>query len=339
MGRYVPPDQEGVLSGNQIHGKHALGSRAKNISQGILTVRFEMPYPIWCTTCPKPTIIGQGVRFNAQKKKVGNYYSTPIYSFRMKHTPCGGWIEIQTDPKNTAYVVTEGARQRDLGEDKVLDGDVKILTQEEREKLRSDAFAHLEVKIEDKQRQEYGKKRLEELQDLSEHQWENPYEQNRRLRKSFRQGRHVREKGARETEALQEKMSLGLEILPESEADRRRAKLVDFGDAASDKTGSTALSKPLFAQKVAATSTKKEAKLSKRRREEEKARQRTVDLAAEISGNTRAALDPFLVDRNVLSLPKASGLLIAGIKRKRVEDHAAPAAPANTGSLVDYNSE
>ena len=132
---------------------------------------------------------------------------------------------------------------------------------------------------------------------------------------------------------------LGLEILPESEADRRRAKLVDFGDAASDKTGSTALSKPLFAQKVAATSTKKEAKLSKRRREEEKARQRTVDLAAEISGNTRAALDPFLVDRNVLSLPKASGLLIAGIKRKRVEDYAAPAAPANTGSLVDYTSE
>ena len=69
MGRYVPPEQEGLMSGNQLHGKHALGARANKIPQGILTVRFEMPYPIWCTHCPKPAIIGQGVRFNAEKKK------------------------------------------------------------------------------------------------------------------------------------------------------------------------------------------------------------------------------------------------------------------------------
>jgi hypothetical protein len=43
--------------------------------------------------------IGMGVRYNAEKKKVGNYYSTPIYSFRCKCHLCDGWFEIQTDPK------------------------------------------------------------------------------------------------------------------------------------------------------------------------------------------------------------------------------------------------
>ena len=40
-----------------------------------------------------------GVRYNAEKKKIGNYYSTPIFSFRCKCHLCDGWFEIQTDPK------------------------------------------------------------------------------------------------------------------------------------------------------------------------------------------------------------------------------------------------
>jgi hypothetical protein len=73
----------------------------------------------------------------------------------MKHVACGGAIEIRTDPKNTAYVVTEGARKRDLGEDKVEEGDIKIMTQEEREARRDNAFAALEGKVEDKKHLEY----------------------------------------------------------------------------------------------------------------------------------------------------------------------------------------
>ena len=75
--------------------------------------------------------IGMGVRYNAEKKKIGNYYSTPIFSFRCKCHLCSGWFEIQTDPKvrftgpgrkgqavltitqNTRYVVVSGARQKD----------------------------------------------------------------------------------------------------------------------------------------------------------------------------------------------------------------------------------
>ncbi|KAL9070099.1 MAG: hypothetical protein Q9157_005923, partial [Trypethelium eluteriae] len=70
MGRYVPPEHEGTLSGNQLAGKHALGARAAKLkSAGILTVRFELPFAIWCSSCPPETLIGQGVRFNAEKKK------------------------------------------------------------------------------------------------------------------------------------------------------------------------------------------------------------------------------------------------------------------------------
>jgi len=43
--------------------------------------------------------IGMGVRYNAEKKKIGNYFSTPIYSFRCKCHLCDGWFEIHTDPK------------------------------------------------------------------------------------------------------------------------------------------------------------------------------------------------------------------------------------------------
>jgi coiled-coil domain-containing protein 130 len=295
MGRYVPPDQEGILSGNQLHGKHALGARANKISQGILTVRFEMPYPIWCTHCPKPTIIGQGVRFNAEKKKVGNYFSTPIFSFRMKHVACGGWIEIRTDPKNTAYVVTEGARKRDLGEDKVKEGDVKILTQKEREALRDNAFAALEGKVEDKKRLEQSKQRLEELQDLSEQQWDDPYEQNKKLRKLFREGRKEREKDAAASAALQDKMSLGVDLLPEHDDDVRRAGFIEFGGIDPEKAVEKAISKPLFMSEDSNEKRKStKSRHSKKQKAEWAAKQITANLAAEIRGNTRVAMDPFL---------------------------------------------
>ncbi|CAH1764585.1 7597_t:CDS:2 [Entrophospora sp. SA101] len=109
--KYYPPDWEPEKgSVNKFVGKHPLGDRARKIDQGILIVRFELPYNIWCEGCGKH--VGKGVRYNAEKKKVGNYYSTPIYSFRMKCHLCDNWIEIQTDPKNSEYVVVSGARQK-----------------------------------------------------------------------------------------------------------------------------------------------------------------------------------------------------------------------------------
>ena len=310
MGRYVPPDQEGVQSANKLAGKHALGSRANKIKQGILTVRFEMPFPIWCTTCPKPSIIGQGVRFNAEKKKVGNYYSTPIYSFRMKHITCGGWIEIRTDPKNTAYVVTEGAKKRDLGEHRLQEGEIRIgASEEDRKRLEEDAFAALEAKKDDAKQAASDKSRIEALYRAKDRDWDDPGEANRRIRRSFRVERRVRQRKDGATEALRDRMSLGMELLEETEDDRRRAGFVDFGERDGNLAVIKARSRPLFAgSKVEPTSLATKIKKSKKISDAE---QRKAELQRELGNNTRVALDPFLGSCRTI---RTSGSLI---KRKQ----------------------
>ncbi|KAJ5776560.1 uncharacterized protein N7511_001571 [Penicillium nucicola] len=305
MGRYVPPDQEGVLSGNQIAKKHPLGARARH--PGALVVRFEMPFAVWCTTCkPHETIIGQGVRFNAEKRKVGNYYSTPIYSFRMKHTVCGGTIEIKTDPQHTAYVVTEGGKKRDTGEDKELQpGEIAIkpyaLGQDPAEK---DPFSKLEGKVEDKRRAKTEATRILEIQERQNRDWEDPYEKSMRLRRTFRQERKGLEKADASREALKDRMSLGIDLMDETESDRQLAQMIDFGDDQTAVGASAARAtriRPMFAQRVAKSTPKADSRNQKPRHSK---RAKTVDhvasrkaaLRSELSGNTRATVDPFLTD-------------------------------------------
>ncbi|KAJ4944138.1 hypothetical protein JOQ06_012683 [Pogonophryne albipinna] len=96
---------------NGYHKTHALRERARKLSQGILIIRFEMPYNIWCDGCKNH--IGMGVRYNAEKKKVGNYYTTPIYRFKMKCHLCVNYIEMQTDPATCDYVIVTGGSRKE----------------------------------------------------------------------------------------------------------------------------------------------------------------------------------------------------------------------------------
>ncbi|KAL7913268.1 CWC16 protein [Trichoderma velutinum] len=350
MGRYVPPDLEGTTSGNKLNKKHPLGNRASKLaSHGILTVRFEMPFPIWCAHCPKPTIIGQGVRFNAEKKRVGNYYSTAIWSFRFRHTECGGWIEMRTDPKNTAYVVVEGATKRDTGDDAAT-GDGAILTDREREELRKNAFASLEKTIADRKQLEMASERLDDLEDWSKRHWDDPYAQNQRLRKAFRVGRKEREKLAAATEDLKDRMGLGIDLLPEREEDAKRAALVDFGSMPDGEGEDKALSKPLFAP----TTTNSRAKQQKssslaikdtRLKAEKEASKRKETFVAGVISNTRAAQDPFLIQPNNNDKAASSRPSLGIVKkRKRVDDESddrpeTKAAVPVGGGLVQYDSD
>ncbi|KAJ5513558.1 hypothetical protein N7463_003110 [Penicillium fimorum] len=359
MGRYVPPDQEGVTTGNKLAGKHALGARARHLqTTGALIVRFEMPFAVWCETCkPHPIIIGQGVRFNAEKKKVGNYYSTPIYSFRMKHTVCGGTIEIRTDPQNTAYVVTEGGRKRDTGEDKELQpGEIAIKPYaREMDPAEKDPFSKIEGKIEDKLRAKTEATRILELQERQNRDWEDPYEKSMRLRRAFRQERKGLEKAAAKSEALKDKMSLGIELLDETEGDRQRARMVEFGenpaDVASHASRVTRI-RPMFEQPSETPTRKtgpgdKKPRSSKRPRKDELAATRKASLHRELAGNTRAIVDPFLVD-------DAENAWQPRIKKKKAVAASAPSlhqdprgtelassavTPIPTPALVSYPSD
>ncbi|GMH27531.1 hypothetical protein Nepgr_029374 [Nepenthes gracilis] len=58
---YYPPEWD--LS----QGQHPSRERAKKIDQGILIIRFEMPFNAWCQGCN--SMIAKGVRFNAEKKQ------------------------------------------------------------------------------------------------------------------------------------------------------------------------------------------------------------------------------------------------------------------------------
>ncbi|EAS36011.1 coiled-coil domain-containing protein 130 [Coccidioides immitis RS] len=314
MGRYVPPDQEGVLSGNKLAGKHPLGSRARHLhTTGALIVRFEMPFPIWCSTCqPKDSVlIGQGMRFNAEKKKVGNYYSTPIYSFRMKHAPCGGWIEIRTDPKNTEYVVTEGARRKvtsELGKGEYEeDGVAEIrVTLPGEEKDAEDPFARLEGKVVDKSKYMTAQTRMEELLKRQARDWEDPYEKSRNLRRVFRAERKAREAAQEKAEAIKDKMGLGIELVEETEADSIRAAMVDFGSPPSgaiNALSARARTRPLFESELQrsfsetssiSSSHEQKKKVSAQKQTSKMIAKRKALLQRELRGNTKAVMDPFL---------------------------------------------
>ncbi|KAI5922486.1 CWC16 protein [Camillea tinctor] len=344
MGRYVPPDVEGTTTGNKLHNKHALGSRASKLrTHGALTVRFEMPFGVWCGTCTQPTLIGQGVRFNAEKRRVGAYHSTPILSFRMRHPACGGTIEIRTDPANTAYVVVEGGKRRDTGEDKDAETGMpmEIRTDAEHATLRASAFARLEKTIADRAALQAATHRIDALADASARRWEDPYARNRRLRDAFRVGRREREAEARGAEEIAERMGLGFEILPGTAEDARRAALVDFGEE-EGKVGRSALAKPLFGgdadirpdggKTKSGKSTSSSSSKNKRLKSEMAAARSRDNLVSELVGNTRAAQDPFLAAfQSSPSSSSSSSRVIPGIKRRRQEPPAGEEKEQNTG--------
>lgn len=354
MGRYVPPELEGTLSFNQASGKgHALGARARKLkTEGILTVRFELPFPIWCMNCKPEAIIGQGVRFNAEKKKVGNYYSTPIWSFRFKHTTCDGWIEVRTDPKETQYVVTEGARKRDTGEGRLAEGEIKIgVSEEERERLEKEGgFGALEKKVEDKRVATSEKGRLEELYKRSEKDWEDPYERNRALRRPFRAERQKRKAEEERTEALQDKLSLGIDLVKEDETDRLRATLVDYGDGAGDSL----VRKPLFPTRkqssVTLTPLKDRGKRGKKPSSADLVGENKARLQSILSNRTKDAVDPFMDGQAEWTTPvkrrKAAQESKGSDKNADNSDTLATEAKKLNGTtkalntlLVDYDSD
>ncbi|KAK6349028.1 hypothetical protein TWF730_009788 [Orbilia blumenaviensis] len=294
MGRYIPPDWDpSKINWNKQAGKpHALGNRASKVSQGTLTVRFETPFNIWCEHCNNH--IAQGVRFNAEKKKIGNYYTTPIFSFRVKHSVCNGWIEIHTDPKNTTYKVVEGGKRQSEPEPD-REGVIKIKDPEELARLEN-PFAQLEQKTADTAEKSQHAKRLDELSRLSDRMWEDPYTHSQKVRKIFRKEKKARKEVERETEAIRDKHSLAIALLPETSEDIRLAKLVDFSDGQYEKAVDEAHTRPLFAEveKVTEKIVRRDGKpMLKKDIAMQQSRER---LQRDLRRSTRQKMDPFLQD-------------------------------------------
>ncbi|GME44154.1 putative duf572 domain-containing protein [Neofusicoccum parvum] len=362
MGRYYAPSTTSAPTFNA--GTHPLGARARKLaSAGVLVVRFEMPFAVWCDTCRPAAIIGQGVRFNAEKRKVGMYHSTPVWEFALKHAACGGRIVVRTDPRVADYVVESGGRKRDYGERGMFEGvegledGEELLTPEERERRKEDAMAALEGRKGEKEKKRREEDRVEELRQAREKDWADPYAANKKLRRPFRERRKEWRKEEGVKEELQDRFGLGLEIVEEREEDRRRAKLIEFGvDAADEDVEAAALkaaARPLFGDEAPKSAVLAQTVKGKTRAGRAAETRKTL-LQQKLKGNTRAAMDPFSVEKT-----QNGPRIFTGIKRKRItkddgsnDDNSGDTTPQESlpqdskpppdkrvATLVDYDSD
>lgn len=165
-----------------------------------------------------------GVRYNAEKKKIGAYYSTPIFSFRCKCHLCDGWFEIQTDPKvhtqsfmspvlNSLHRILvmwlfralvkrmkTGIQKKmavTLSTARLLRGAVlesfphRSITDTEAHAVPADPLASLEKTTDAQKGLVKAQDRLESLQEVSEHYNSDPFSLSSKVRKRFREEKKV----------------------------------------------------------------------------------------------------------------------------------------------------
>ena len=195
-GYYIDPSRfdhrkRGRDGYNQLAGSHPLGERAKRLrSEGILVIRFELPYDSWCLGCDAH--IAMGVRYNADKKEVGHYLSTPIYEFRMTCARCSHPFVIRTDPKSASYEFVSGIRRKvktfdaaDVG----LEALVGPPPAAAAALARGDPLYKLEHAGDDRRRADSAGARLTALLEMRSERWEDDYSANARLRATARADR------------------------------------------------------------------------------------------------------------------------------------------------------
>lgn len=192
--KYYPPDYQPV----------------QKKASTVRTIRFEMPFNIWCDGCKNH--VGMGVRFNAEKRQIGFYLSTPILSFRMKCHLCTTYFVIHSDPKNADYKVIEGAREQILN----LQPEKKLL----------DPLQALEQDLGNKKKAESELFNLQSLKQVRDSQWKDSYSANQKLRAKFRKERKLRNEKLKNAKLLQEKIGTHIPMLDESQQDAIEASRV-----------------------------------------------------------------------------------------------------------------
>ncbi|XP_076841332.1 putative splicing factor YJU2B [Brachyhypopomus gauderio] len=227
VNKYYPPDFDPVKHGsiNGYWNTHPLRERARKLSQGILIIRFEMPYNIWCDGCKNH--IGMGVRYNAEKKKVGNYYTTPIYRFRMKCHLCVNYIEMQTDPATCDYVIVSGATRKEERWDMAENEQILTTERSEKEKLETDAMYKLDHGGKDKEKLRAAIPSLSELQE-QQAGWKDDFQLNSALRRKFREEKKTISEEEEKDDAVRKRTGLSIPLLPEKEEDKKLASLLTY---------------------------------------------------------------------------------------------------------------
>lgn len=228
VNKYYPPEwspSKGSI--NKFNNSHPLRDRARKLNKGILIVRFELPFNIWCEGCGNH--VGMGVRYNAEKTKVGTYYTTVIYKFKMKCYLCDNHFEIQTDPKNFDYLVITGARRKTETWSHVEGETVGLNSNEEKDKIHSNPMYALEHNLGDKEKASSYTPQLSELYKDSL-VLEKDYLINSKLRGTFRKEKGRLCKQKLRDDLLRNKTSLNIHLVPEHKDDINLAQSIKFRD-------------------------------------------------------------------------------------------------------------
>lgn len=242
--KYYPPDYDPKSGGlNKWQGVHALRERGRKSHLGIIIIRFEMPYNIWCLGCNNH--IGMGVRYNAEKKKVGMYYTTPVYEFNMKCHLCDNHFIIKTDPGNLDYEILSGARRQENRWDPLENSQVVPETKETQKRLFDDPMYKLEHGSNDLEAGSSAGPRLARLFQRNEDTWSDTYTLNQTLRKYFRQkDKDLKLRAATDRDLLR-KSCLDIPLVNETDEDKHMAKVLSR-KIKTNKTTATNVNKQLI---------------------------------------------------------------------------------------------
>uniref|UniRef100_F1L7V0 Coiled-coil domain-containing protein 130 n=1 Tax=Ascaris suum TaxID=6253 RepID=F1L7V0_ASCSU len=260
---YYPPDfdYKKHKTLNSYHGTHALRERAAKIKQGILIIRFEMPFNIWCLGCNNH--VGMGVRYNAEKKKVGMYYTTPVYEFRMKCHLCDNYFVIRTDPEHFDYELVEGCRRQEKRYDPSTIAQLGAVDRGFNRQLEGDKMFKVEHVENDKTKSVEAGDQIEKLEWIQD-RMRDDFAANQALRQIFRHEKKELKDQRLIDEDLQKRASLSIKLLPESGEDRKlaamisRYKNVTSYEEQQNEVRSSIRNRPLFAASTSSSNSLKQ---------------------------------------------------------------------------------
>jgi len=222
--KYYPPDYDPRRGGlNKFLGTHALRERARKLHLGILIIRFEMPFNVWCEGCGNH--VGMGVRYNAEKKQVGMYYSTPVFEFRMKCHLCDNYFVMRTDPEHFDYECVEGLRRQERRWEMEENEQIASMEKEKSRKIAADAMYKLEHVETDEAKAKAAGPEMQKLEAL-QYRMKDDFARNQELRQLFRTRKKELKKEEETDKNLLAKSSLDIPLVPENEDDRRLASLI-----------------------------------------------------------------------------------------------------------------
>jgi coiled-coil domain-containing protein 130 len=157
----------------------------------------------------------------------------------MKCHLCGGTIEIQTDPQNTEYKIVSGARRvaADIREGPEINDGNSVLKREEDFSGSLNPLTALEKDIADNVERLERNKGLENLYKQNQRLWDDVYGQSQKLRKIHRTERNALRERQKEVQKLQDKYSLGVDIVETKSEDGIIAGGIDFKNVGTSIKG------------------------------------------------------------------------------------------------------